>query len=306
MDKDIHQKYLLFNQDDLKWNMLVNSVGYQCVKPNESYPPSIHPPRYLFSTDKGRVLDEYQLIYITKGKGVFYSESLGRRNGVAVSEGTFFILYPGEWHSYCPEAATGWDEYWIGFKGELADRIMTSDNFFAKSSPVLSVGLHDDLIGLYRKAIEAALEQKSGYQQLLYGLVNHLLGAVCFYCRNVPFSTSRIMDIIVNARDIIARKYRTITPASLADELNMGYSNFRKIFKAYTGFAPAQYINEVKMSKAKEMLTNTSLPIKEIAANVGFDYFEYFFTVFKKKEGRTPTEYRYLTQGINIRQPQNE
>lgn len=300
MEKNIHQKYLLSNQDDQKWKLIVNSVGFQSVGPGEEYPPSHHPSRYLFSTAVGRVLDEYQLIYITKGKGVFYSESLGRKNGVSVSEGSVFVLFPGEWHSYHPDKDIGWDEYWIGFSGELTKQLMSED-FFSKSNPILRTGLHSDMIEQYRNAIDAALDQKSGYHQLLYGILSHLLGAAYFYHKNVSFSNSRVMDIIVSAREIIDHKYGTVTPASVAEQLNMGYSNFRKVFKSYTGFAPAQYITGVRLSKAKEMLTNTLMPIKEIASKVGFEYFEYFFMVFKKKEGRTPTEYRNMTQGRNIK-----
>lgn len=301
MEKDIHQKYLLSNNDDHKWRLVVNSVGFQSVKPGGVYPPSNHPPRYLFSAETGRVLDEYQLIYIAKGKGFFYSESLGKNKAFPVSEGTFFMLFPGEWHSYHPDSASGWDEYWIGFKGDLISRLMT-DNFFSKRDPVLPVGLHDDIFMLYRKAIQTAVEQKSGYQQLLYGILNHLLGAAFFYLRNTSFGSSSIMDAVARAREIIGEKYAELSPKDVAGELNMGYSKFRKIFKAYTGFAPAQYITEVRISKAKELLTNTMMPIKAIAATVGFEYFEYFFTVFRSKEGRTPTEYRRMTQGRIIKQ----
>ena len=57
----------------------------------------------------------------------------------------------------------------------------------------------------------------------------------------------------------------TITPEKLAEITCMSYSKFRKIFKEYTGFAPSQYIQEVRINMAKELLTNTSKSIKEIA-----------------------------------------
>jgi YesN/AraC family two-component response regulator len=51
------------------------------------------------------------------------------------------------------------------------------------------------------------------------------------------------------------------------------------------------------MSRAKEMLTNTSLSIKEIAFNLGYNNHDYFFTAFKRMTGQTPAEYRTITQG---------
>lgn len=72
------------------------------------------------------------------------------------------------------------------------------------------------------------------------------------------------------------------------------------MFKEYTGFAPSQYIQEVKISMAKEMLTNTCKPIKEIAFELGYENKDYFFTIFKKVTGMTPINYRRYTQGESI------
>ena len=78
----------------------------------------------------------------------------------------------------------------------------------------------------------------------------------------------------------------------------MGYSNFRRIFKEYTGFAPAHYIQEVRLNRIKELLTNTTLPIKEIADECGLENYDYFFTLFRRLTGKTPLDYRNTTQGI--------
>ena len=80
----------------------------------------------------------------------------------------------------------------------------------------------------------------------------------------------------------------------------MSYSRFRKIFKEYTGFAPSQYIQEVRITLAKEMLTNTAMSIKEIAFELGYDNSDYFFTVFRKMVGITPLCYRKQTQGSGL------
>ena len=89
----------------------------------------------------------------------------------------------------------------------------------------------------------------------------------------------------------------TITPKDLAKSICMSYSKFRKIFKDYTGFAPSQYIQEVRINIAKEMLTNTSKSIKEIAFELGYENKDYFFTVFRKVTDMTPIAYRKHTQG---------
>ena len=296
MNEAIHLKYLATSPSDLLWGTAVNSVGFQEVGPGEPYPPSNHPSRYLFSTDRGRILDEYQLLYITNGQGTFRSASLG--NAVSVRTGTFFLLFPGEWHSYRPDPKTGWKEYWIGFKGAQMDN-WVKDGFFSTRNPVTQVGIKSDIVALYEDAIETARDQQSGFQQRLGGLVVHLMSLLRFYSRNQAFS--EVADQINRAKIIIAEQHRTITPEALADELFMGYSNFRRIFKEYTGFSPAKYIQEVRMSRVKEALTNSSLPVKQIAFEAGYENEDYFFTAFRRITGMTPLAYREKTQGKKTR-----
>ena len=101
---------------------------------------------------------------------------------------------------------------------------------------------------------------------------------------------------INTAKAAVYENISTITPETLAKVTCMSYSKFRKLFKEYTGFAPAQYIQEVRINMAKELLTNTSKSIKEIAFDLGYENKDYFFTAFKKVCGMTPTEYKKMTR----------
>ena len=83
----------------------------------------------------------------------------------------------------------------------------------------------------------------------------------------------------------------------LAMRLNMGYTSFRKNFKVYTGYAPAQYFNELKMNKAKQLLVFSTLSVKEIIHSLGYDCYENFFSKFKRTTGFTPAQYRSFCRG---------
>ena len=297
MNDSAHLKYLAINPFDLKWGAAVNTVGYQNILPGMSYPPTDHPTRYLFFEEKGRVLNEYQLLYITNGRGVFKSASL--EHPVQVSKGMMFLLFPGEWHSYKPDSEIGWKEYWIGFQGSQIDS-WVENYFFTKERPVLNVGLHNDIVELYNTAINVAANQESGFQQLLAAIVGHLLGLAYFYDKNEVFRSSQLNNQINRAKQLIAEQYRSIGPENVAQIIGMSYSNFRKAFKQYTGFSPAKYILDVRFSKTKEALTNTTLSIREVASLMGFDNYEYFFTAFRNLTGMTPSEYRAVTQGKSL------
>lgn len=300
MEKSVHIKYLFTNEHDVQWGLTINTVGFQQIEAGSSYPPQNHPTRYLFSPHKGRILNEYQLLYITHGQGKFISSHCKETD---ISEGKMFLLFPGEWHNYYPDRSTGWAEYWIGFKGVNIDNRIEND-FFSPQKPIFKVGMQEEIVQLYKSAIAIAKEQKYGYQQMLAGIVNHLLGYAYSFDMQSSFDDIKINKQINKAKIIILENLTAnITPEDIANELNMSYSWFRRVFKKYTGFSPAVYITELKIQKSKEMLTNTDQTSREIAFEMGFESPDYFCTIFKKKTGMTPIQYREFTQGKNIKSP---
>lgn len=297
MSQTTRRKYLTINPSDQKWGLTTHSVGHQVISENEAYPPQVHPTRYLFNIENGRILNEYQLLYITKGRGMFSSESSGRSQ---VKEGYMFLLFPGEWHTYRPDPETGWNEYWIGFDGRIMDE-WVKDGFFHMESPVFNIGLNEEIIALYKRAIIIAEAQEANYQQALSGIACNLVSMALYLSRNRDFNKSDVASQMNQAKIAVHENISAITPEELARITCMSYSKFRKIFKEYTGFAPSQYIQEVRITMAKELLTNTSKSIKEIAIELGYENKDYFFTVFKKVTGNTPITYRRHTQGEDLK-----
>jgi AraC-like DNA-binding protein len=295
MKVEDNTRYLIASEHDLQWGLMVCSIGFQDITPNEKYPPQYHPKPYLFSPRRGRVLDEYQLIYITRGKGKFCSAS---QRSTAVKEGMMFLLFPGEWHTYYPSEKTGWSEYFIGCKGYTMDQRLEK-GFLLKSKPIFQVGMDEEFVRLYHKAMDVAREQRPGFQQVLSGVANLLIGLAYSKDKGMNFLDKQVQQQIDKARIIMLEHVgKKMTPEMIADQLGMSYSCFRKTFKEYTGFAPIQYIQELKLQYAKELLWTTQHTIKEIAFMLNFDNAEYFSVFFKKKQQQTPLEYRNFSKGI--------
>lgn len=103
-----YYKYLPVSAEDEKWGLCVLNVGSSRINKSEPYPPEDHPAHHFFDWNKGRILNEYQIIYITKGEGLFESQSCMHK---VVKEGTILLLFPGEWHRFKPNIQTGWDEF---------------------------------------------------------------------------------------------------------------------------------------------------------------------------------------------------
>ena len=67
--------YLPVTDHDERWGIVCTTAGYQNVPPGSPYPLTQHPDSYSFTRSRGRVLGEYQLLYIVSGQGEFRSAS---------------------------------------------------------------------------------------------------------------------------------------------------------------------------------------------------------------------------------------
>lgn len=288
-DFGIDFKYLLVNERDKKFGITVNTVGFQPIPPHTAYPSTQHPKSYYFNPSKGRVLSEYQILYISKGKGTFRS---GSTKKITIEKGNVIMLFPGQWHTYCPSKECGWNEYYIGFEGFAIDTLLKND-FLNSTSQILDIGVNEDLVNLYASAIQVAKEDKKSAQQYLAGIVLHIIGMILSYSQNRNFEINNTGQIIEKAKIIMTENiHRQIDIQEIAANLGTSYSWFRKAFKEFTGYAPAQYFQELKLRKAKELLAETNHSIKEIAFKLDFSSYEYFLSFFRKRVGQTPLAYR--------------
>ena len=283
-------KYMLANERDAQWGLTVSTVGFEVIGPGDPYPTKGHADGYYFNVEKGRILNEYQLLYNTAGEGTFESTHCPK---TYIKPGDMFLLFPGEWHSYHPKAHTGWNSFWIGFKGKnMDDRVKAG--FLLPEKPIYHVGYSFVIEALYKRAYEIAMEEAAYSQQTLAGIVNYLIGTMYSLERNIELGKNQMqVDMINRARLRIRESLETdVTIQQIADEQGVSYSNFRKLFKEYTGLSPATYQQELRLLRAKELLTTTELSIKEIAYRLNFESPDYFSAKFKAKIGFKPSDIR--------------
>ncbi len=283
-------KYLVANDRDALWGLTVSTVGFEEIGPKDPYPTKGHADGYYFDVDKGRILNEYQLLYQPEGEGVFSSKHVKQ---ASIKAGDIFLLFPGEWHTYHPIAGKGWKSYWIGFKGKnVDDRVIAG--FLAPEKPIYHVGYSGDIIKLYEEAYNTAVEEAAYSQQTMAGIVNHLIGLMYSLERNIILNKDRDhVEMINRARQRIREALEEeLTIQQIAEEMGVSYSNFRKLFKEFTGISPAIYQQDLRLQRAKEMLSATDLSIKEIAYRLNFESPDYFSSKFKIKTGIKPSEFR--------------
>ncbi|MDQ7947506.1 MAG: AraC family transcriptional regulator [Pedobacter sp.] len=271
------------------WGVSVLDVGHYVHPTGKAYPDLQHPEDYFFEWEKGRVLKEYQLIYIASGKGTFEAQSVG---SVEVNPGTLFFLYPGTWHRFKPDPATGWAEYWVGFEGHYADHLMNQDCFNAEK-PLLHMGFNAEFINIFIQLIDTIKFGGPGSRQLAACLNIQLLGLVYASALLKAQSQNRKAQLINNIKYSIHENLNSaISPEELAANHNVSYAWFRKAFKEITGQSPGQYQLNLKIQKACRMLHETGLSISEIAFQNGFESEYYFSRIFKSKMSKSPSTYR--------------
>jgi AraC-like DNA-binding protein len=289
VDTTKYAKYLPVTTRDIQWGIYCTTVGFTKMPTAPRYPPdpAAHPPKYLYKWEMGRIFDEYALIYITRGQGTFTTE--GERTW-RVSPGSLFMLFPDVWHWYAPDSDTGWDEYWVGFKGDYPTRLV-ENGFFSPDTPLMDIGLHDSILELYTEIIDSARIEAPGCQQVLGSLIVHLLAHISTLTQQHG-TDSASERLVQRAKFLLADNVAThLDIGWLSRSLGLGYSRFRQIFKKCTGLSPYRYFLDLKISRAKELLQQGQFTVKEIAYMLSFDDPYYFSHLFKKKTGHPPSEW---------------
>lgn len=101
------------------------------------------------------------------------------------------------------------------------------------------------------------------------------------------------LTIIEKAKTYINENFKKdISLDSVSREVDISPYYFSKLFKQETGNNFIEYLTDVRLRNARELLTNSQLSIKEICGESGYSDPNYFSRIFKKYEGVTPSEFR--------------
>ena len=83
-----------------------------------------------------------------------------------------------------------------------------------------------------------------------------------------------------------------LSMADLSKRVNISPSRLRQLFKMETGQSPTQYLKNLRMQHAEELLKGSFLSIKEITFLTGMKDVSHFVREFKRRYGATPSEFR--------------
>jgi len=194
MSTESFVKYIHAGPLDKEWGLFLTVAGFAQIPPSIVYPPNTHPSGYFFTWEKGRILQEYQINYITEGSGIFETAD----NQFQVVPGSILIVRPGVWHRYKPDSNTGWNEHYIGFNGDFCSHLF-NEGFFQQGKPVLYVGFQENLLKLFLEVIQLVKDEKTGHQQVCAANTILALSKILSVVRNQEFAGKTIERTIRKA-----------------------------------------------------------------------------------------------------------
>jgi AraC-like DNA-binding protein len=279
-------KYLPHNDTDILWQLYCTTVGMRKIPPGTVYPPGKkqHPPEYRSVGTSGRILNEFQFVYITGGQGDLWM----KQGDYKITPGTGFFVFPGVWHRYASDLDTGWDEYWVGFRGEYGEALL-SNGVLSTGRPAVDIGINSTMVHLFQELFETAKREPPGFQPKMAGSVIRLLAYSLSFShqRNQGSETEQLVQ---KARLMMEdHLFGNLDMEEISHHLGISYTHFRSIFKNYSGQSPYQYYLNLKINKAKELLETGAYAVKEIAHDLAFENQYYFSRLFKKKTGISPS-----------------
>ncbi|MFQ3620969.1 MAG: AraC family transcriptional regulator [Spirochaetales bacterium] len=104
----------------------------------------------------------------------------------------------------------------------------------------------------------------------------------------------RKQELLKKVKAIVETRLRdkTLSTAIIASEVGLSVGYLRDLFKSVEGISLLEYLGNKRLERAKQLLKETDMPIREVCNSAGFLNYSYFITYFKKYTGITPKEYR--------------
>lgn len=237
-----------------------------------------------------RFIVYYSLHFVLEGSVLF------RSNGqeTQLSAGDVFILFPHELHEYLvdPNSPETLRLFWLAAEGKqmplLIRKLGLNANLpYAKS--FFSSSLRPLLFELFERWKESGRDDDLALTHQLYGLLNRLIAE-----RGHSSAAHKSSDDwIKTSLEYIHLYYMEgISVQDIADHVGIHRAHFSKVFLEKVGVRPQQFLTDLIMKKAIEMVRYTSLAISHIALSLGYADLYSFTHAFKNYYGSSPSHFR--------------
>ncbi|MBU9728115.1 AraC family transcriptional regulator [Diplocloster modestus] len=250
---------------------IIHYCGSEVCSPKHQFGPAVR--------------KHYLLHYINSGQGWF---SLGDKS-YHMQAGWGFLICPNTMVTYLADETDPWEYSWVGFSGQCCEDILENIGLSA-SLPVYTT-IDPEKSAAYMRQILESKYLNAGREFAIAGAFLSFLSTVKGNIRRPE--DSELNDTAALATDYIFRNFSyDISVDDVAHAACVSRATLYRVFKECFGVSVQQYLMDVRISTAAEMLSTTEYSINEIVYSCGFSNYQYFIRLFQKKKGISPSQYR--------------
>ena len=282
------------------WESLLNSSSYLpvIVKTIERF----HDTSWSMELNRHEF---FEMVYVKKGSVVFEIAS----QEVNIGPNDIIIIKPNQPHRFSVRSSAGCEFIVLNFKfvdhmnNEFSEISLGEFLNFIKGKETgpfftLKVSQKNEVITLLNRILKERENSEIGSEFLNYLLVMELFVMISRALKmewenSIKGKTLKLKELIQVSINYIKNNFeRDISIRDIAKFAFLSPSYFTRVFKEEVGLTPINYLMNVRIERAKELLQGTELKISDIALNVGFSNQQRFNEIFKKHTKMTPTQYR--------------
>ncbi|MDE6888602.1 MAG: AraC family ligand binding domain-containing protein [Eubacterium sp.] len=255
-------------------DLFVCFCGYAQCGPLHAFGPAVRP--------------NYLLHYIIDGKGVYQTGE--HKYFLGAGEG--FLIEPDAPTYYQADQTEPWSYLWIGFSGSQAKEYL-KDLGLNSSRLTFRCGQGKELKRLILKMLRCQ-DSSPASQYQLQSLLYAFFAVLARDAEGIEKELDSKENFYVERAIGYIRNYYSsqIRITDIANYLCVNRSYLYKLFQSSVQMSPQQFLTQFRISRAKELLSTTTLPVEHIASSCGYQNALVFSKAFKRSIGCTPTVYR--------------
>ena len=250
----------------------VNSIGdsrYKDINPMNLGESRCKPNHF----DGPGYRDYWVMHYVVSGKGVFVYDN----QVYNLSAGDCFIIKPKELYFYQADEKEPWHYIWFCFEAFVDLPVIMKNSHVIHSHEI------GNIFVTTIKEIKNTTSKISYFNSQFWRLIT-----VFEEMEGKNYSP----NYVEIAKSYIENEYsKDVKIREIAVRLRLDRTYFSTLFKKETGISPQQYLTEMRLSRAKDLMANYNLSPSVVATAVGYSDIFSFSRMFKRHFGISPTEY---------------
>lgn len=261
---------------ELESPLYLTWAGHRICKPDHSIGP--------------RVLPNYKMVLAVEGSGFF------RLNGEdrLIRAGDLFFCFPDVIHHYFANESDPWVIKWFSFNGKSCRQFMR-ELCASPEEPIFAGCMTEKLLSLVDGVIESLKRDNehayaaTGYSYLFFDELMRIRGNEGL----APNTSVADDELLEKIKRFVQLNYaNSLTVDVVSAHVNYSRSFVSHFFKQHSGISLPQYVNDLRVRRACDLLVSTPMSNEQIAMSVGYTDPLYFIKIFKRSTGLTPRRYR--------------